>query len=163
MYQSRQRWSLPALALFAVLCGSMEAGAEEPGRSPQEWLTEFSRQWQEDDWTVSFRPVPDGYMRPRDDADWKTRMLALQAFVKTGKDAVPVLLDALKTGDDPQRILAAQALGYLAPHVPHEPLLHAAQSDKNPAVRLYAVDSLGMQGGAHEIDWDALLKAETHR
>ena len=42
--------------------------------------------------------------------------------------------------------MAAQTLGYLAPHVPPEPLIEALENDIDAAVRLYAVDSLGMQG-----------------
>ena len=38
-------------------------------------------------------------------------------------------------------------MGYLAPHVPREPLVDALENDSDAAVRLYAVDSLGMQGG----------------
>lgn len=102
-------------------------------------------------------------MRPMDDRGWRERMLVLQRLVSQGKDAVPVLLEALKTGKAPERILASQALSYLAPHVPQKMLLEAARNDKDPAVRLYAVNALGMQGAGETIDWESLTKAETNR
>lgn len=135
--------------------------AEPPEKTPREWLATFADSWNEEDWRG--RPSPGGYMRPLDDAGWKLRMQALQGLVRHGQDSIPPLLDALKAGDaPPQRILAAQTLGYLAPHVPPAPLLEAAKSDPDAAVRLYAVDSLGMQG-AKDVDWNELLKREKNR
>jgi hypothetical protein len=72
--------------------------------------------------------------------------MALQSLVKSDAAAIPVLLKALKGEDMAQRILAAQAASYLAPQVPHQAIADAAKSDANAAVRLYAADTLGMQG-----------------
>ena len=83
----------------------------------------------------------------------------MQSIVAGGKASVPVLVAALKSANTPTRILAAQALGYLAPYAPVDALLKAAKSDPDAAVRLYAVDSLGMQGN-EKIDWDALRRGE---
>ncbi len=38
-------------------------------------------------------------------------------------------------------------IGLPAPHVPRDPLIQAIKNNSNAAVRLYAIDSLGMQGG----------------
>jgi hypothetical protein len=102
-------------------------------------------------------------MRRQDDAGWQARMRAMQGWVREGADAVPVLLDALRTGEVPERILAAQTLGYLGPDVPVEPLVAALHSDPDPAVRLYLVDTLGMLGKAAEVDWNGFLENETNR
>jgi hypothetical protein len=70
----------------------------------------------------------------------------------------------LKSESTPTRILAAQTLGYLAPHVPVQPLLQAARTDADAAARLYAVDSLGMQGVTSDaVDWQQLLQNEANR
>lgn len=145
----------PALVGFA-------ADAEPSEKTPEPWIALFSERWDERAWQGKFATSPDGYMRPLEDAGWKVRVRSLQGLVRCGTDAVPVLLRALKTGDGPQRILAAQTLGYLRQEVPPAPLLEAAKNDPDPAVRLYAVDSLGMQG-AKDIDWIALLESESDR
>ena len=92
-------------------------------------------------------------------------MRALQQLVAGGPSAHEALSKTLADGDAPERILAAQALGFLAaPDVAKEPLWRAAETDPDAAVRLYAVDAHGMQGG--EIDtakWTALAKVETNR
>jgi len=59
--------------------------------------------------------------------------------------------------------LAAQALGYIAPHAPRESLEASIKSDPLPVVRLYAADSLGMQGGdVSEFLWP-LMNGEKNR
>ena len=79
-------------------------------------------------------------------------MLAMQGLV-AGKDrSLPVMLEALRDGSAPERILSAQALGFLAPRVPREPLLHAIRNDDHAAVRIHAVDALQMQGGIDPTD-----------
>lgn len=130
---------------------------------PDELLSRFAEGWDESLWQQKFRGKG-GYMRPEDDRGWRLRMTTLQQLVGQGQDAVPVLVKTLKSGSTPERILAAQTLGYLAPWVPAEPLLEAAKSDADPAVRLYAVDALGMTGrDASTVDWKALREAETNR
>ena len=73
-------------------------------------------------------------------------MTALQNLVQQGKDAVPILAKTLKNGTLPERILAAQTLGFLAPHAPVDALVAAAKNDSSAAVRLYAIDALGKKG-----------------
>jgi len=85
--------------------------------------------------------------------------LALQ-----GAEAVPTLVATLKDGTVSERILAAQALGYLpADKTAQTALWTAAQSDQDPAVRLHVVDALGMQGATSDFaDWNALRKRESN-
>ena len=130
---------------------------------PTELLRGFNTGWDESLWQQKFRGK-DGYMRAHDDRGWPLRMRTLQQLVGHGQEAVPVLLKSLKSGSTPERILAAQTLGYLAPWVPAEPLIEAAKSDADPAVRLYAVDALGMTGRDESIvNWNALRDAESNR
>lgn len=149
-------------ATGSVALARKSAPAVSPNKSPAEIIQDFSKNWDETTWRPKlFRG---GYMRPLNDTGWKARMLALQGLVRHGKAAVPVLVKTLKTGTVPQRILAAQALGYLAPEAPVEALLTAAQSDTHPAVRLYAVDSLGMQGKpSASVNWQKLAAKERNR
>lgn len=131
--------------------------------SPDELLRTFQEGWDEELWQQKFRGKA-GYMRADDDRGWQLRMLTLQRLVKHGQKSVPVLLKSLKSGSTPERILAAQALGYLGPQVAFEPLIEAAKSDADPLVRVYAIDSLGMLGcDEQSVDWKALQKAETNR
>jgi hypothetical protein len=146
-------------ACVACLLAARAIWAQEPPQTAADWLDKFSQAWDEAKWEKSFRTAPNGFMRPLDDAGWKTRMLALQGVARQGQAAIPALTAALSEKDTPRRILAAQALGYLAPDVPIEALLAAAKSDADAAVRLHAVDSLGMQGGK-TVDFAALAAAE---
>ena len=137
--------------------------ASEPAASPEQILETFSSRWKESDWTSPSRSRSQGYMRPLNDEGWQVRMRSIQDLVSHSRKSIPELLKALKSKNDALRILAAQTLGYLAADVPKEPLLKAARNDKNPSVRLYAVDALGMQGTAGEIDWQAIRKNEKNR
>lgn len=131
--------------------------------SPAEVLSRFAEGWDETLWQQKVRGQ-DGYMRPVDDLGWQLRMRTLQKLVHHGEASIPVLVEALNAESVPERILAAQALGYLGPGVPVEPLLKAATSDSSAAVRLYAVDSLGMRGiDDGRIDWKALREKESNR
>jgi hypothetical protein len=136
------------------------AAASEPAASPERILETFSSRWKESDWTSPSRSRKRGYMRPPDDEAWQVRMRSIQDLVSHGRKSIPALLKALESKNDALRILAAQTLGYLAADVPKEPLLKAARNDKNASVRLYAIDALGMQGTAVEIDWLAIRKLE---
>ena len=131
------------LLVVSVVMIAHSARADEPD-SAKEWLGWFATRWDDDAWVSGRRRA---YMRPLDDQGWQARMLAMQGIAASGKDAVASLVDALESDDTPTRLLAAQTLGYLAPHVPPEPLIEALENDIDAAVRLYAVDSLGMQGG----------------
>ena len=149
--------------LVLIGCWSAVALSAEPNRSPEQWMQWWTDQWDESQWGEEFAGRP-GHMRPLTDTGWEARMLALQSLVSHGPDSVSSLLDALKSGEAPQRILAAQALSFLAPHTPLEPLLHAAKNDPDPAVRLYAVDALGMRGQAEDlVDWSVLRQDEKNR
>lgn len=140
-------WIRQLSMAFVWLClgwlSCQELSADEP-RSAAQWLGWFSENWNEDNWGLGKGRA---YMRPLDDKGWQARMLAMQGIAANRSDAVPALLKALAEGDEPTRILSAQVLGYLAPAVPHGNLTVALNNDANAAVRLYAVDSLGMQGG----------------
>lgn len=150
------------LALLLTIAIS-PAAASEPAASPEQILETFSSHWKESDWTSPSRSRSRGYMRPLDDEGWQVRMQSIQDLVSQGKKSVPVLLKALKSKNDALRILAAQTLGYLAADIPEAPLLEAARNDKNPSVRLYAVDVLGMQSTTGKIDWQAIRKNEKNR
>ena len=73
-------------------------------------------------------------------------MAAMHQLAAHGKEAVKPLTKALESKHTPTRILAAQTLGFLAKHVEQSTLSKAATSDSDAAVRLYAVDALGMRG-----------------
>lgn len=151
--------TLSAIA-FGLAIAVTDASAQQPGgKSAAQQLAEFSKSWDESKWEKTFRTAPGGYMRPIGEAGWKVRMQTLREVVALGKEAVPALVEALKDKEVSRRVFAAQALGYLAPNVPIEPLLEAAKNDPEAAVRLYAADALGMKGDM-AIDFDALLKAE---
>ncbi len=146
--------------VLAVVRG--DSHAEDAQRSADQWLKYFSENWDEKDWNKPSAAF--GYLRPLDDQGWQARMLALRGLVASGDSAVAPLAGAAKDGDVATRILALQALGYLAPHAPRDVLLAAAQNDASAAARLYAVDSLGMQGGTDPSDSLApLLKSERNR
>jgi HEAT repeat protein len=118
--------------------------------TPAETLRWFSQQWDDTIWTAARNS-----MRPADDKGWQVRMLALQSLVKSDTVAIPVLLKALKGENVAVRILAAQALSFLSPQVPRQAIADAAKNDSNATVRLYAADTLGMQGN---MDSAQLLK-----
>ena len=138
--------------------------AEKPDRPVDDWLSAVSQKYAEEGWLEKPRFRPQGYMRPADDKGWQTRMLALRAVVSQGRPSIRPLLNALASGDDSQRIFAAQALSYLGSSVPVEPLLFAARGDKVASVRLYADDALGMRGDAAKtVPWESLRKREKNQ
>ncbi len=154
-----QRCLLLWLGVFIAASGARTAVGDDPaGRAPADWLAVFAKGWDETAWHTPFRTAPSGYMRKLDDDDWKVRMEALQGIVRRGKEAIPVLLEALKAEQAPRRIFAAQALGLLAPDIPAEPLL-AATGDADAAVRLHAWDAAG-KNGVKNLDFETLLAAE---
>lgn len=159
---TKTRFSIVLLtAIF--LWGSLDcpASASDKDRTPEQWMSYFSQNWNEADWIQKSRFAPAGYMRPNQDKGWQARMLALQGLVKHGKKSIPILLENLKHGEMPQRVLAAQALGFLAPDVPRAAFIEAIKNDEEKAVRLHAVDALGMKGdAAKKVDWDDLSKGQ---
>ena len=115
--------------------------AEVPDK-PEDVIAWVGQHWDQKGWQLK---GSQNYMRNVDDTGWQNRILAMQKLVQSGQPSVEPLLETLKNGPTGMRIFAAQTLGYL-PGVPADPLIEAASKDKHPAVRLYAVDSLGMAG-----------------
>jgi HEAT repeat protein len=79
---------------------------------------------------------------PSDDWRWKAR----RVLSRFGPRAIPALVEALRTGDDPViRRFAADSLGRLGPdaHDASEALRHAAWHDEDSAVREAAAAALG--------------------
>lgn len=73
---------------------------------------------------------------------WKVRMECLQALVKAGEGAVPVLVEALKPGSNHHhRGFAAQALGFIADPNTRSALAEATKED-NEFVRIHAIMAL---------------------
>ena len=135
--------------------------ADTSRESPQSLLLRFADNWDESHWTQKSGRRPNGYMLAADDVGWSVRMRTMQQLVAHGMTAVPVLVQALKSESVPERILAAQTLGYLAADVAGQPLVQAAGSDPDAAVRLYAVDSLGMLGKTSvDADWVVTIERE---
>lgn len=135
--------------LIAGLSGALSPctyAAGQSTRNPQQSFASVLQQYPDEGW-IDPRGGQRRYLWDQNNPGWKARMLALQALVTGGRQSLEPLLDALKSGPAQQRILAAQALGFLAPAVPRQALLRAIENDDDAAVRLYAVDSLGMQGG----------------
>lgn len=140
-------WLVPGASWAQDTSGkdvTVEVGAKQASKFPRYSL--FAQKWQDDQWIPrEARRFPQ-HIRDQADKGWQLRMLALHEVVSAGEDAVPFLLERLESGEAHERILAAQALGFLARHAPAEPLLKALQDDTNTAVQLYAVDALGMRG-----------------
>ena len=120
---SFKRHALTAVIVLMVVQSRPPALAQTTDVTAVDWIDGFTDAWDETAWEQQFRRSPAGYMRRDDDAGWETRMRALRGLVKSGSDALPALNSLLETGDDPQRILAAPALGYIAAADSRGPLL----------------------------------------
>ena len=131
--------------LFFIATGLL--AADEARQAPAEALGEFTKGWSENDWLPPGNGRFTRYLRPQDDSGWRTRMRSFRSLVASGRDSVEALLKILHEGQPQERILAAQTLGFVGVQGSREALLEAARSDVEPAVRLHAVDSLGMLGG----------------
>jgi hypothetical protein len=108
---------------------SADAGASAE-RAARDALAKFDKKWK-----VADRP-----------GTWKVRMECLQALVKAGNGAVPVLVEALKTGSNQHhRAFAAQALGFIV-DPSTRPALVDALKEKNEFVRIHALMALGRFG-----------------
>ena len=146
--------ALTSAATVLCLCAATLAQSEQTGApsnqpanapaDPEAILAWAAERWTEEGWNAP--SGAGGYLRGFDDKGWEVRMLAMRRLVEAGKRSVPVLLRALNDDKLPMRILAAQTLGYLAADVAPGPLLAALRVDQSAAVRLYAADSIGMQG-----------------
>ncbi len=150
------------LAIVVVLSAWSPASvfAQAAKASAEDLIEEFRNGWNDTTWQQKFRGGS-GYMRPLDDDGWQLRMVTLQKLIGLDAEAVPALVRALESDSKPVRILAAQTLGFLSATPPLGPLVKAAASDSDPAVRLYAVDALGMHG--FDVDWRSLHSAEKNR
>jgi len=152
------------LAGVLVLSGRNGLAAEPVDTAHREEFAKFTQAWDDALWLPKEGRGPAGYMRPLDDAGWKARMIALHALVSAGVEAAPTVRDRLLHGSDPERILAAQASGYLGDASLAADLTKSAQEDPVAAVRLYAVDSLGMLGvSVDDEKLTAWQKAESNR
>ncbi len=153
------RWlGLPWL-LYAAWGGMVPDAAQAQGLPPDRILDAYVELDKTGEWRADRN-----YIRTNQDSTWKARMRTLQQLVAAGEGSIPALLKVLKSGNDSDRVFAAQTLGYLAPKVPLAPLLEAAQNDPVAAVRLYAVDAVGMQGGKDHADtFKPLLQSERNR
>lgn len=133
----------------------------EPQIEPEKLLAEFSKDWNDSKWEKDFRGSP--HIRKTGDRSWELRAGTLRRLVAQGKASIPALEKALTNAHTPTRILAAQAIGYLAPLANIEKLTEVVKNDSDPAVRLYAVDAIGMSGRGQDVDWDALAKNQKNR
>ena len=127
----------------------------------EELLAEFSDTWDESKWEKEFRGS--NHIREIGETGWKERGRTLQQLVAGGEASIPALEKHLTDENTPTRILAAQAIGYLAPLANIEKLIEVAKNDADPAVRLYAVDAIGMSGRGEEIPWDEWAGVEKNR
>lgn len=154
-----------SLTVAATLTLTCVAEAAEPRCTPASWLTRFNQQWDEAAWSPMPPAQPAAYLRPLDDGGWKQRWRSRQGLIAAGLDSVDALVQALHAPDAPTRILAAESLGYLGAEIPRDALLEAARQDADAAVRLYAIDSLGMSGQAGDLaaELEKLSKAEKNR
>ena len=155
-----------ALAI-AIVPGVLEA---QEGGSPKaalqdfdadQMLDGFADNWDESKWGQNFRGK--AYMRANESSDWKVRMKSIQSLVANGKESIPAIEKYLTDEDTPTRIMAAQAMGYLAPHADIEKLKSAFKNETDAAARLYLVDAIGMSGQGAKVDWKKLAKGEKNR
>ena len=128
---------------------------------PEQLLNEFKAKWDAEKWAKRSRGKM--YMRPIGEVGWKVRMTTLRSLVLMGKASVPALITALDSDHDPTRVLAAQALSFLAPHADLDRVQTSLAEDKNAAVRLYAADTIGMSGKTKGMDWKKLADPQRNR
>ncbi len=148
----------PAPNTNRLMRASQESAA---ATNPEQLLAEFKAKWDAEKWEKRFRG--NTYMRPIGEPGWKLRMTTLRSLVLMGKESVPALTAALDSDHDPTRVLAAQALSFLAPHVDLDRMQKTLAEDKNAAVRLYAADTIGMSGKAKDMDWKKLADPQRNR
>ena len=132
------------IGFVLVLIGSLmgPARAHEVPKEPAEAIAWVGDAWTEEGWDASLKKK---YMRTIDDVGWHRRVLGMRELVRGGEGSVRALVETLRDGDAGMRVFAAQTLGFLGPVAPRAELV-AALGDEETAVRLYAVDALGMSG-----------------
>ncbi len=141
------------LAIVAAigLMGSRSVLAQGKDEDANRLLERFRSTWAGVTWEPQSGRRP-GYLRPLDDSGWKQRMAVLQQLVQAGPAAIQPLRAALASEDSSIRALAARALGLLKSRDARGELEYAAQRDEEAAVRLAAIDALGMIGGNESDD-----------
>lgn len=160
---------LSALVLLLVSIGNdatyaglhPQSLSQDSPRSPEQLLADFEKGWDVSMWEKTFRNQT--YMRRTGEPGWKLRVMTLRSLVLQGQESVPALTAALDSDHSPTRVLAAQALSYLAPGADISRLQKTVAEDKDPAARLYAVDALGMSGKGEEQNWEKLATAQFNR
>jgi len=126
-------------------------------------FAKFSNAWPADSWLPSGSRRP-GYMRPDNSPGWRLRYQAFRQSVLAGVKALPLLQQKLAKGTVEERILAAQVIGFLPAQGAIPVLAKSAASDPEPAVRLYAIDSISLLAGEQQADlFQQLVKTERHR
>ena len=135
--------------------------SSEQQADAEQLLADFSKGYDDSKWEKDFRGS--NHIRATGDPGWKLRAETLKQLVAGGEASIPALEKSLASGDVPTRILAAQAISYLAPMASIEKLTEVFKNDTEPAVRLYLVDAIGMSGKGKDVDWDTLTKNEKNR
>lgn len=155
---------IAAIGILNQTSRAQDQPSSQGGTPPtvQSILDDFLAAWDDTVWDLEFRTVEGKYMRPLPDPGMKARMEALRDLVALGDDAIPELVKSLESENATVRILVAQAIGFLGPEVPQQPLIDRIQSDQDQSVRLYAADSLG-RIGTSQADIAVLANAEQHR
>lgn len=157
---------LAALAVcFLLLSRAPFAAAADGEAAPVAAIIEgYAKAWNETTWEPKASRRRSGYMRPLGDAGWKARMAALQDIAKRGEAASEGLRKALGDERPAVRMLAAQAAGFADARKLRDDLARVAESDSDPAARLYAIDSLGRLGKpAPSERYRRLLESEKNR
>jgi hypothetical protein len=135
---------VPAVVLGALLClhGSARAQAAKKG-VPEGADSVAAAQQAARDVMAKFEKAAKAGQS--ETPTWKIRMECLVALAKAGPAAVPVLLDAIKTGSPESRALAGEALSFVADAKARSALAQAVE-DKERDVRLYAIRALARLG-----------------
>ena len=89
-------------------------------------LADFSQAWDDSKWEKEFRGS--NHIRQTGDAGWNVRAETLRQLVAGGEASIPALEKALTSENTPTRILAAQAIGYLAPSASIQKLTKIVQT-----------------------------------
>lgn len=148
----------------AAHADDVKPAAKSPADSAAKIVERFLHAWSDTIWEPKSPARRSGYMRPLDDAGWKARIRALQEIASLGSGATDELRTVLRDGSAPARMLAAQAAGLADCQALRDALIQAAEKDPDPAVRLYAVDSLGRLGKPIQTElYRRLLTTEKNR
>ena len=153
--------ALPTVAVSQTNAAQDAESSSGQQVDAEKLLAEFSQTWDESKWEKDFRGS--NHIRETGEAGWEIRARTLQQLVAGGEASIPALEKALTDENAPTRILAAQAIGYLATLTNIEKLIEVAKKDDDPAARLYAVDAIGMSGRGSKIPWDSWAGLEKNR